>query len=134
MKIEQMDRAAAKQIGEAVEEALQMVAEDLGLEVEVRGGRFDSHVGTYAPKITFGLGGAEQRAFESIAALFEMQPEDYGAEFTANGQTYKLVGLNPRAPKYPAICEDPSGARLRFTDHVLRQVAAERLKREKAAG
>ena len=84
-KITTLDRAAAKQIGAALEEALQMVAEDLGLNVQIKGGRFDPEVGEFKPKVVFALDGAEEREFAVLAGSFGLKPEDYGRTVSVLG-------------------------------------------------
>src|SRR5262245_15280564 len=98
-KIETMDRAAINKIVPVLTLAVQSVADDLGLEVKIEGGRFDPELGTFNPKVTFSVGDRERREFAAYAPMFNLDPEaDYQAEFKdGRGQTYILVALKPRS-------------------------------------
>lgn len=123
MKIEQIDRAALKEIDNALLPAVKMAAEELGLEVEIKGGSYDPTVGTASRKVEFSLGGAAEREFARYAPIFGLKAEDYGKEFTSRGTTYRLVELSTRRPKFPAVGERTKDGKLfKFTEQVLKQV------------
>jgi len=122
MSVTTMDRAAAKVIDAALREAAEMVAEDLGLNVKVGGGRFDPAVGEFKPKVVFSLSGAEERAFAQVAPLFDLTAEDYGRTVTYGGKEFRLVGLSTRRPKYPVVGE-ARGKRFKLPDSVLAPLA-----------
>lgn len=103
MRIEVMSKAAAKDLGAAIEDALADLAEEHGLKIEMKGGRYDPQVGTYEPKITLSIDGAEEREFGLVSSAFGLKPGDYGARFDYNGSTFRLTGLSTRRPKYPVI-------------------------------
>lgn len=103
-----IDRKACTTISRAAEEALKAVAEQYGLTLTIKGGKFDPSVGTFSPKVEFSVGDAGRKAWEaSVGLLYSNYPaqwltaEDFGATFTSQGKTYELVGINLRAPKFP---------------------------------
>jgi hypothetical protein len=115
-----IDRNTAEQIGAACKEALAEVAEKFGLTVTLRGGSFDPSVGTFSPKIVFA----------EYAAMFLLEPEDFGREFTefpTGGRTFKICGIKPRATKRPILAtEVVSGKRYAFpSEFVAKQLHPE---------
>lgn len=44
---------------------------------------------------------AAREDFEMHCHLFDLEPSHYGAEFIANGERFRLTGLNINRPKYP---------------------------------
>jgi len=108
-QITKIDRAAANEISKATEAALKAVAEQFGINVSLRGGKFDPASGTFSPKVEFSVEGAERLEWENTVHLIRsnwgnqwLHKEDFGAVITANGgKKYELVGINLRAPKFP---------------------------------
>lgn len=124
-QISKIDRASVKRIAAATEEALQMVAEDLGLTLESKGGSFDPGIGTFAPKFEFKVDGADESDFARSAPLYGLSADDYGREFTSRGTQYRVTGINARAPKFPLQAERLSdGKRFKFTTSVIDRLAA----------
>ena len=97
-----MDRAACAKIATAAEAALREVAEQLGLQVTNRGGKFDPS-GTFDPKFTFSLPDAGENQFASTAHLVGLHADDFGKTFQVHGKTFRITGLNLRARKFP-VC------------------------------
>ena len=112
----QINKRSCKTISAKAKAALETVAEELGLEVEVQGGRFDPVAGTYRPKIEFAIPGAEKREFELSARLFGFEPSDYMREFTSGGKKYRLVGFNHRARSMPYLAKSADGRNYKFRD------------------
>ena len=110
--ITDISRASIKLISARAEGALRQVAEDLGLFLEVQGGKFDPAGGTFTPKFVFSLPGADRLGYDRDCQYVQasvnnewksLLPTDYGVIFTCRGETYKLIGVNLRAPKYPVL-------------------------------
>jgi hypothetical protein len=125
-----IDRNTAEQIGAACKEALAEVAEKFGLTVTLRGGSFDPSVGTFSPKIVFAVADAAKNEFAEYAAMFLLEPEDFGREFTefpTGGRTFKICGIKPRATKRPILAtEVVSGKRYAFpSEFVAKQLHPE---------
>ena len=43
--------------------------------------------------------------FEVLAPDYGLNPTDFGREFRANGEAFRIIGLSPRRPKYPVDAE-----------------------------
>jgi hypothetical protein len=102
----EMTKQFVQQLAREAEEALKAVAEKHGLTVRYAGGKYDPTAGTFTPKVEFANADSGQKKFEQFARGFGFTPEDYDAEFTTTNGTYRLVGLNPRAPKYPVLARN----------------------------
>ena len=134
--ITDISRASIKLISARAEGALRQVAEDLGLFLDVQGGKFDPVGGTYTPKFVFSLPGADQSQFARdsryVSALVNgevktLQAEDLGVIFNCNGTLYKLVGVNLRAPKYPVLGQRlEDGKRFKFGTATVRDIIENR--------
>ncbi len=138
-KLERIDRDASRRINEAVQAALAPVADGLGLNVEVNGGRYDPATGTFKPRIEFSLPDSGRKAWErdvrnldfstDTEAGDKIRAEDYGAEVTipGSGRTYRLTGINLRAPKYPVVAtEVKTGKSFKLTEDAVRRALGRR--------
>lgn len=56
----------------------------------------------------------EAEIFKQGAEIVGLEPAMLGARFKKGGQTYRIVGLNLRAQRFPVIAEDSAGRRFRF--------------------
>lgn len=63
----------------------------------------------------------ERAKFEADAAkVYGIDPEDYGRAFKIRGKNFTLVGLKPRARKYPLIGRNGADGKLyKFPQQVL---------------
>lgn len=101
-----MSRARARQIVERVKGEITPMLDDEHLEIITHRATITPH-GGITIKIEFGAIDADgasitQRAeFARLAALFNLQPDDYGRMITLRGDSYLIVGINPRSHKYP---------------------------------
>jgi hypothetical protein len=58
----------------------------------------------------------ERLRFEALAPAFGLDTNDYGREFSTGRETFRIVGLDPRRPKYPVSAERlPDGQGFKFT-------------------
>ena len=103
-----IDRATAKAIAERAEQALQNVADELGLTLTYKGGKFDPTTGTFAPKFEFSVETAGESKFAQQVRLLSsnypnewLTASDFGATFTAQGKQFKIFAINLKAPKFP---------------------------------
>lgn len=99
--IQDIDKEAAKAITAATRAALEKVAEEFGLTVQVGGGVYDPVEGIVKPKVVYALADSGQRIFARYASLYGLTEADYGRQFMHKGETYLLVGINPAAPRFP---------------------------------
>ena len=136
MTIQTINRQTIALIAKQAEQALQGVADELGIDVQHQGGRFDPDAGTYTPKFVFSIEGADEMAFARdaryVSAMVNgevktLQGEDLGVTFNCNGTLYKLVGVNLRAPKYPVLGQRlEDGKRFKFGTATVRDIIENR--------
>ena len=129
--ITKIDRQTIAVIKERTESALREVAAGLGINVTIAGGKFDPSTGKYFPKVEFSVEGAERADWENSIRYLGLpggeanswiRPEDYNATFTYQGNQYRLVGVNLRAPKFPFnAVKVLDGKTYRFTDASVKQ-------------
>jgi hypothetical protein len=133
-----LDKTTVKKIATDAQAALEAVAAKYGMKVTVGGGSYFADTGEFKPKVSFKLDDpdAERREFEVKAPLIwcdaapdaSVLPSDYGLHLKNGGKTYRLVGLNHRAPKYPFIVEDvATGAKMRLGQTAIRTIITARL-------
>jgi len=109
-QITKFDRSTAKEVGAEVAKALQEVADKFGITFDYKGGTFDPEIGTFSVKGDFSVADAKQAKFEQLVPYYApLTVEDFNREFTMNGKTLRIVGLNNRAPKSPVLLEDNNG-------------------------
>lgn len=59
---------------------------------------------------------SEKLRFEALAAAFGLSAADYGRQFSTGRETFRIVGIAPRSPKYPVSAERiPDGQGFKFT-------------------
>lgn len=109
-QISTMDKAAAKTISAAVEKALQAVAKEHGLTLQMKGGSYDPHSGTYQPKMEFTLPAIANAAVAKDLKLFGIEGK-HGTVFTINGREYAIDGVNFRAKRMPILAHSTSDGR-----------------------
>lgn len=96
-----------------IEAALSDLAQRLGVQFELTGGRYAGDYGHYKLNISpIGEGGRPQTkeadAFKKLARLYGLDAEDLYRQFSSSGERFEIVGLNTKAAKYPIL-----GKRLR---------------------
>lgn len=121
-KITKIDRAALGPLAAAIRKALEPVAAEYGLTLTMRGGSFSAT--NYQPKMEFAVVSAdgvvlsrEANDFKMMAAFYGLSPEHLGAQFSFDGNTYKITGLASRSNKRPILAEDVATKRTyKFSD------------------
>jgi hypothetical protein len=43
--------------------------------------------------------------FAYLAERYGLAPSDFGREFTAGGERFRITGIDPKRPKYPVSAE-----------------------------
>ncbi len=104
-KISIMNRKTIKPISEDAMLALQMVAEQYGLELKQEAGRFSDT--SFTVKFTFQCVAEDgvPTEFARLAPMYGLTAEDFGREFTTYNGTYRITGIAPRRRKYPISAE-----------------------------
>ena len=58
----------------------------------------------------------ERLRFEALAGAFGLSAADYGRQFSTGREQFRIVGIDPRRPKYPVSAERiPDGQGFKFT-------------------
>jgi len=58
----------------------------------------------------------ESLRFEALAEAFGLSAADYSRQFSTGRETFRIVGIDPRRPKYPVSAERiPDGQGFKFT-------------------
>jgi hypothetical protein len=58
----------------------------------------------------------ERLRFEALAEAFGLSSTDYGRQFSTDRESFRVVGIDPRRPKYPISAERiPDGQGFKFT-------------------
>jgi len=131
--ITSIDKNACDVIAKEVEKALKEVAERLGLNVSLNGGKFDPQVGTYMPKITFSTQDSARKDFASSVNLLRSNraymgeqwlfAEDYEALVTVKGDEFRVTGINLRKPKFAIeITKTSTGEKYGITEESLKKL------------
>lgn len=89
-------------------------------------------------KITLIDSGNQESQGRTILRLagpyYGLTEDDYGATITSKGKTFKLVGINTNAPRYPLQMENQAdGAVWRFPRSIVPQIVAQRQSKPTAA-
>jgi len=104
-------------------EACQKIAGEHGLSVADCGQRnvdlrfgFDATFRVAIPGPDGSIPEPGRLLFEALAEEVGLAPEDFGKEFSTGRETFRIVGLDPRRPKYPVSAErTPDGRSFKFT-------------------
>jgi hypothetical protein len=109
MQIKEFDRATVQNLMAELDAVLAQALAPYGLAIDKKRGTYDRERFTY--KVEMIAAGADpgRSEFERYAVLLGVKPEDYGREFTSNGERYRLIGLNLNRPKFPFSAERLGG-------------------------
>ena len=100
-----IDKAFCEALRVKMKQALAPVAIEMGVRITVGNMRYTPHDVSVPTKVDIPneVGGSQKGAedFTRLAHHYGLRAEDLGKEFEYGGHKYRLVGANPRAPKYP---------------------------------
>ena len=121
--ITKIDRASLTNLRQLVEERLQGLGEELGVQFSLGNGTYSNAGHGHFSKLTIAVVGEDGEAacpyadsFRHLAHLYGMEADDLGMEFQSNGETYTLCGLNASARKYPFLARRKAdGKSYKFT-------------------
>lgn len=65
----------------------------------------------------------EQTDFNKVCSLFGLTPADYQKTFQSNGETFTLIALHTKKPKYPVIGKNSAGGQFKFPEDVLKRLS-----------
>ena len=121
-----MDTATALEIREQIVEFVNQLAADYGLSPKVGAVSFGQYGADIAVNFSE-LVKVKTTASENVSALvphrflrdghkFGITAKDFNRKFMRHGVEYRIVGVSPRAKKYPVVIERVSdGVRLKST-------------------
>lgn len=113
-------REMVEQIREQIETAINGVAEEYGLSVQIGTIRFtQTNLRAQIELAATGMDGVvenkEAHEFRCCCVLYRLKPDDLGKWFrSSSGRDMKVVGLTRRSKKYPVICQSADGSRYKF--------------------
>lgn len=103
MAITKFTPAVCKKLRTDIDRDLAALGEKHGLKIHAGNASYTENSVTF--KVECLLDGFDKQAddFGKSCFLFDLSEDAYGKHFKFRGQTYALVGLKPRSPKYPII-------------------------------
>lgn len=73
-----------------------------------------------------GVSDAAKKRWARTEWMDGLHPDMFGRNFTANGDTFEVVDLAPRSPKYPVLAKKVGTDKIyKFNKHALRQLLME---------
>lgn len=125
-----MQKGVTRQNLQVMDDQILMAAQEIcakfGVAVKSKGGHYapDGSKGDVKFELSLigedGSNVAETKDFARIADIFGLTPEDFGAEFTSNGHTFKMVALVPKRSQYPLVgARVGDGKRFKFPKSVI---------------
>jgi hypothetical protein len=133
--IKSFDKANLADVRKAIDEALEKVAQQFGLEsvkmlnIKFSGGEFRS---TIEAKVKAENNPAVQERQVMISRIIGYNKNIIGQTFNRDGKTFKVVDIETNRPKFPIVCADvKTGEQFKFTNHSRLPIADESIKWEK---
>lgn len=125
-KITVIDRQTITDLRPMIEERLQALGEELGIELSLGSGTYSNEGYGHFSKLNIKvLGGVSQEEadFKAHAHFFGMKASDFGMEWTQGGETFTLCGLRTRNRKYPFLARKASDGKVyKFTEEGIMKV------------
>jgi len=118
--VKKLDPTALRMIRPQIDAGLKELGDKLGIKFHAGNARCDGLTGNYKLEMTL-VGDIEGKSpqeieearlkteFENYAALFGLKVTDFLREVNVNGETFALVGLNPKAPKNSYLGRNAKG-------------------------
>lgn len=98
-----MTREFARTLGLEVEAALKAVAEKHGLDLDLKGGRFDE--ASFTPRVVFTAKEGAQVQWNRYAALYDLPLDAIGVIVSVKGVAYRILSLSLNKSKFPVNVE-----------------------------
>jgi hypothetical protein len=115
--------SACEQIQSRMLEACREVAADYGLVIESAGWRDMTSGLSFEPVFRVSVRASDGKAFdlererfEFLAEQYGLSAADFGREFSTGRERFRIVGIDPRRPRYPVSVERiPDRKSFKFT-------------------
>jgi len=110
-RIAEIDKPALRLLRSEIEAALRPLAEKHGIDFGTGRCKYTGANATIEVKISVrdaegNIRTREAEDYKRLAASCGLKAEWLGAEFTSQGRTLRITGLNPKAVKYPVLARD----------------------------
>ena len=126
-KITKITPAVCKKLRTEMEEELELLMDHLGLKVDIGNAKYSDNDVRFTVTVSLADFDKDRETFMTYAELFGLEKSDYGAVFQSGHQSYKLIGINPNAPKYPLVAKSlKDGREYRFTRYKIAAIKAAR--------
>lgn len=135
-KITNIDKKTLQSLRDKIEAALAPLGEELGLNFRTGNGSYGGNEGHFKLEMKIDdpaiQEAAERETFDRNCRFFDLEPQDFGAEFRSGGKQYKLVGLAINRTKYPLKVKilNEGGKSVLLTDMAVPMIKAARVKAE----
>ena len=107
MKITEFNKSSCRILGHAIEQALQKVGEEFGLQLKYKGGSFAANNCTLKIEALIISNGTvitrEADDFKRYCGLYNLLPEDLGKIITNDGTSFRITGLAMKSHKWPIL-------------------------------
>jgi hypothetical protein len=111
MNITTLTKDNLRVVRDTIDKELKLVADRFGITLQLGNCKFNSRNATFELIVnTMAEDGVvlskEAISFKNLAGFYGMKPEHLNAIFENDGRMFRLVGLNPKRPKFPfvALC------------------------------
>ena len=111
-RITRLTPAACEEIQTRMLEVCRKIAEDHGLVIEGAGWRGMDTGFSFEPVFRVSIPASDGTAFnlekdrfEFLAEHYGLQPSDFGREFRADSERFRITGIDPKRPRYPISAE-----------------------------
>jgi len=106
----EFNKSNLKDFAEELTTFLEAFAESNNVNVEIKGGRFSPN--SFKPSIIFTssqVSSEYEASFLRLYKRYNLKKDDLGKEFLYDNITFKLIGINSKAKKFPIVAEALSG-------------------------
>jgi len=115
------DRMTVRSTANKIQAALDVLAKELGCQIEVGRASFARDGSNCTFKVecaTLSADGTaetkEVSAFRQMAEMYGLSPDDFGKTFVNAGQKFTISGLSTKAKQYPILATRVDGKTFKF--------------------
>jgi len=120
------DKKVLKSLQDKIEQAIDSVLPE-DLKFEWGNARFERDGSLCAFKFELravaddGTDLAAKQEWDRHCTLFGLRPEDFNETFKVDGDYVTIVGIRPKAKRYPVLCRRGDGKLVAYTDSTVRR-------------
>lgn len=126
--IDRFTKENLRQLRSRLDPVLAEIGKEFG--INLTSGNISFSVGEFTLKVKGMATSAEaqadrQESHRRMASIMGLDPALLGKVFTHKGHQVKIVGFDPRKPKFPVICDDlTTGKSMKYTEASIRILVA----------